>query len=149
MTAGPQSNHASQSWMVLAQMPHKCEEPAPLGNGNRPSTNTTCALNFTASQQASWAATYEFVQPYLDAVGSWPMAGAVAWQLLGDTDSAKWAAILDAAQHHVLRVETAQEARCEASRAVSAAVDWPTVSRGIFARMAFREANPWAKRVTP
>jgi hypothetical protein len=129
-------------------MPPESEKPAPLGDGSRPSNNTTCAPNFTASQQVSWAATHDFVQPYLNAVGSWPMAGTVAWQLLGDTDPAKWAAILDAAQHHVLRMETAQEARCEASRAVSAAVDWPTVSQGIFARRAFREANPWAKRVT-
>lgn len=47
------------------------------------------------------------------------------------TDPVKWAAICDAARHWALRVETCQAASAEASRDVSAAADWPAVSREI------------------
>ncbi|NKE28295.1 DUF2742 domain-containing protein, partial [Mycobacterium tuberculosis] len=40
-------------------------------------------------------------------------------------------AICDAARHWALRVETCQAASAEASRDVSAAADWPAVSREI------------------
>ena len=39
----------------------------------------------------------------------------------------KWAAVLDGGQHWALRLETCQEARCEASRGVSAAEDRPAL----------------------
>src|SRR6478672_8401152 len=83
------------------------------------------------SRQVSFWSVHEFVQRYLDTAGHYPAAGTPAWCELGSTDRRKWAALLDAAQHHVLRVETAQEARAEASRAVAGAADWPAVAREI------------------
>ncbi len=90
---------------------------------------------------------YLFVEPWLAAVGSWPMAGTIAWQLLDETDPVKWAAILDAAQHHILRLELNQEARAEASRAVAGAADWPKVGRELQRLCDFRRTAPWSRRV--
>jgi Protein of unknown function (DUF2742) len=99
-----------------------------------------------SSRQVSWWSVHEHVAPILDTVQSWPMAGTIAWQLLSDTDPAKWAALLDAAQHHVLRVDTAQAALAEASRAISAAEDWSAVAREIQVRNDFYAQRPWLKR---
>ena len=76
------------------------------------------------------------------------MAGTPAWCALGDDDPAKLAALLDAAQHHALRVENCQQAKCEASREISAAADWPAIARELRDINEFYTANPWAKRVT-
>jgi Protein of unknown function (DUF2742) len=89
------------------------------------------AYEVVASQQVSWWPIHLYVQPFLDAAGSWPMAGTPAWCELADNDAAKLAALLDAARHHVLRVETAQAALCEASRDVAAAEDWSAVANEI------------------
>lgn len=99
------------------------------------------------SSQVNWYdGVHLFVKPWLAAVASWPMAGTIAWQLLDDTDPTKWAAILDAAQHHILRLELNQEARAEASRAVSCAADWPEVAREMLQLQSFRAARPWLRR---
>lgn len=82
----------------------------------------------TESQQVSWWSVHEFVQRYLDTAGHYPAAGTPAWCELADGDRRKWAALLDYAQHHALRVETAQEAAAEASHDVSAAADWSAVA---------------------
>ncbi|CNV45149.1 phiRv2 prophage protein [Mycobacterium tuberculosis] len=79
----------------------------------------------------SWWSVREYVAPTLAAAVEWPMAGTPAWCDLDDTDPVKWAAICDAARHWALRVETCQAASAEASRDVSAAADWPAVSREI------------------
>jgi organic hydroperoxide reductase OsmC/OhrA len=76
------------------------------------------------------------------------MVGTPAWCALDDDDPAKLAALLDAAQHHALRVEIAQEARADASKVIEAAEDWPTISRKVKAHNNFQAAHPWAKRVT-
>jgi hypothetical protein len=96
------------------------------------------------SAQVSWWSVHEWVQPYLEPylddagalpiAGALPMAGSPDWCALEDTDPRKLAALLDAAQHWALRVETAQEARCEASRAVSAAADWSGIATETFWR---------------
>jgi hypothetical protein len=85
----------------------------------------------TASRQVDWFSVCEFVEPILAQVGCWPIAGSISWQQLDDRDPAKWAALLDAARHHALRVDTAQNAMAEASRTIAAAVDWPEVARQI------------------
>ncbi|MCV7053594.1 DUF2742 domain-containing protein, partial [Mycolicibacterium gilvum] len=41
----------------------------------------------------------------------------------------KWAAVLDAGQHWILRVEGWQTADCDASAAISAGADWAATSR--------------------
>jgi hypothetical protein len=99
-----------------------------------------------SSQQVSWSEVHLFVAPLLEQAGSWPMAGTPAWCLLDDHDPVKWAALLDGAQHHALRLELNQEARAEASKAVAGAVDWPAVAREINQRSSFYAARPWLKR---
>lgn len=94
-------------------------------------TDQTWALG---SQSVDWWAVAEFVEPMLSAVGSWPTAGTVAWIQLDDGDPRKLAALFDAARHHALRVDGAQEALAAASKDVSAAADWAAVSRGMFHR---------------
>jgi hypothetical protein len=100
-----------------------------------------------ASRQVSWWDVHERVTPLLREIGSWPMAGTPAWCELDDDDPVKLAALLDAAQHHALRVETAQAALADASRAVSDFADWPAISSRIRQREEFYAARSWLKRV--
>lgn len=87
-----------------------------------------------ASQQVSWWAVHEYVAPLLDEVGDWPMVGTPAWCALADTDPRKSGALLDAAQHWALRLEAAQVARAEASRAVAGAADWAQAAAETYQR---------------
>jgi hypothetical protein len=98
-------------------------------------------MNATESQQVSWWSVHEFVGAVLNQVNDWPMLGTPAWCSLTHDDPAKWAALLDGAQHWALRVDTCQEARAEASRAVSGAVEWPKVSRELLQLASFRAAR--------
>ncbi|CAN5523537.1 hypothetical protein BH09ACT7_BH09ACT7_08440 [soil metagenome] len=91
---------------------------------------------------------HELVEPVLTSVGTWPMVGSALWQQLDDHDPMKWAAILDAARHWALRVDTSQEARAEASRAIAGAADWATLSREIRQRTEFYAERPWLRRAT-
>ena len=99
------------------------------------------------SQQVSWWSVNRFVEAVLNQVNDWPMLGTPAWCSLTHEDPRMWAALLDGAQHHALRLEANQEALASASRAVSEAVDWPKVSRELREITAFREGHPWSKRV--
>lgn len=101
----------------------------------------------TSSQQVSWWSVHEHVAPMLEQVGSWPMVGTPAWCDLDDGDPVKIAALLDAAQHWALRLETCQQARCDASREIAGAVDWAALARELDARTDFYAARPWLKRV--
>lgn len=114
-------------------------------NGDLHSADSTA--NSTASAAVSWWTVHEHVSPLLDAVGSWPMAGTPEWVALPDDDPAKIAALFDAARHWALRVDTSQEAWCQASRAVSAAADWAAIGREIRSRNDFYRSRPWLKRV--
>jgi hypothetical protein len=80
------------------------------------------------SQQVAWWEVREFVAAQLDQVEQWPMIGTPAWCLLDDDDPVKLAAVLDAAQHWALRLETCQQARAEASRDVAAGADWRAIA---------------------
>jgi hypothetical protein len=80
------------------------------------------------SAAVSWWSVHEWVTRHLESVATWPMAGTPQWGALPDDHPAKLAALLDAAQHHALRVETAQEARAQASQAISAAADWSALA---------------------
>lgn len=88
------------------------------------------------AQQVSWWSVHLYVEPLLAAVGRWPMAGSVEWCALPDDDVRKLAAVLDGGRHHALRVETAQVALSEASRDISGAADWTSVSREMLQRNA-------------
>jgi len=107
---------------------------------------TNRASHSTASQTSFWSV-HEHVAPLLESVGHWPLIGSPEWCALPDEDARKRAAVCDAAQHWALRVETCQQARADASKALAGAADWSKVSREIQQRSAFREAQPWAKRV--
>jgi Protein of unknown function (DUF2742) len=100
-----------------------------------------------SSQQVSWWSVHEHIAPILSSVESWPTAGTPQWCALDDDDPHKLAALLDAAQHWILRVETCQEARCDASREISDAVDWSAMAREINERADFYAARPWLRRV--
>lgn len=100
----------------------------------------------TASQQVSWWSVHEFITAVLDQVNGWPLAGTAAWCSLAHDDPRKWAAVLDAGQHHALRLELNQQAHAAASRSVSAAADWTRVAREVRGRTEFHSAHPWMRR---
>jgi hypothetical protein len=102
----------------------------------------------SSSQQMSWWDVHEYVTAVLEHTGSWPMAGTPEWCALADDDPAKTAALLDAAQHWALRVETCQVAECEASHAVSAGTDWGAIAQHVKDHNEFYAARPWLKRVS-
>lgn len=128
--------------------------PAPQDRTATTSTASTQVDNrdrsaLVSSQQAAWWPVHQHIVQALEQVGSWPMVGTPAWCALDDQDPAKLAALLDAAQHWALRLETCQQARCDASREISAAGDWSALRRRIFVRTCFYDARPWLKRVAP
>jgi hypothetical protein len=110
------------------------KEPAPLGNGDRPSQNQTSAPQSNGSQQVSWWSVREFIMPVLNQANGWPTAGTPAWCSLAHDDPRKWCALLDGAQHWALRMDSCQAAMAEASRDVSAAADWSAVGRSSLRR---------------
>ena len=97
--------------------------------------------------QVRWWDFHLWAQPYLEAAGQWPMAGTQAWFDLPDSDPRKWAAVIDGAQHHALRVEVGQLAECEASSAISAGANWAAIANRIRQQREFYAARPWLKRV--
>ena len=90
---------------------------------------------------------HERVLPFLAHVESWPTVGTPAWCALADDDDRKLAALLDAAQHHALRLELNQEAHAQAAHDVSAAADWRAIAQEINERNQFHAQYPWMKRV--
>lgn len=107
-----------------------------------------------ASQQVSWSDVHAFVLPKLVLAGDWPMIGSPAWCDLDGRDRAKWASVLDAAQHWALRIEHLQQAECESSHDISAAEDWSKLADTIRNRDDYLTARgepaehfrPWTSR---
>jgi hypothetical protein len=97
-----------------------------------------------SSQQVCWWPVHEFAQR--ECVPGHPMVGTPAWCELADDNPAKLAACVDAAQHWALRVETCQQAECQASRAISASADWSAIGRRIRQRAQFFADKPYLKR---
>ena len=107
-------------------------------------------MNFTpttSAQSVSFWPVHKFVTEILKQVNGWPMAGTPAWCSLTHEDPAKWAALLDAAQHHALRVDMAQEALADASHEISVSADWRGIAGEVLARELFWANHPWVKRV--
>lgn len=100
------------------------------------------------SAAVSWWSVHEFVTAVLDQVNGWPTAGTPAWCSLAHDDPAKWAAVLDAGQHHALRMETAQAAMAEASQSISATADWGRIGQRIREQNEFYAARPYLRRST-
>lgn len=105
--------------------------------------NESCPVT---SQAVSWWSVHKFVAAVLNQCSDWPTLGTPAWCSLSHEDPRKWAALLDGAQHHALRLELNQEARAEVSRAISGAVDWPQLGREMNRRAGFYASRPWLRR---
>ena len=103
-------------------------------------------MNRIASQQVSWWSVHELIQSVLNQANDWPMLGTPAWCSLAHDNPRKWCALLDGAQHWALRLETCQDARADASKAVCAAADWKSVASEIQGRNGFYAARPWLRR---
>jgi hypothetical protein len=139
---------------VKGQTSHHRGRPSTNGSSSHTTTQRSHKLTAQAptteptadSQQVSWWSVQEFVAAVVSQVNYWPMAGTPAWCSLAHDDPRKWAAVLDGGRHHALRLELNQEARSEASRAVSGAVDWSEVGREIKQRKAFYDSKPWLRR---
>lgn len=106
-------------------------------------------MKATESRQVSWLEVHTFVDALVAQAncGELPWPGTPSWCELSAGDPRKLLALAQFGEHHALRVETAQQARADASRAVSNAVDWPAVSREMAQINSFRKAHPWVKRV--
>lgn len=111
-------------------------------------TDDTGFARALASQQVSWWSVHEHVLPLLNSVDSWPMVGTPEWCELPDGDVRKVAAVFDAAQHWALRVETSQEARCQASQDIAAAFDWKRIAQSSFVRDCSVEYGAYIPRLT-
>ncbi len=113
-------------------------------------TNDTSGIDGPpTSSQVCWWEVYEFAARMQEGIApeGFPAAGTPAWCDLPDDDPAKLAAVLDSGVHHALRVETAQEAAAEASRSISAAVDWAAVGRRTQDQDEWYMSHPWMRRV--
>lgn len=92
------------------------------------------------SQQRAWWPVHQFIEALVaqSIYGPIPAAGTPSWCELADGDPRKLLAVAIDGEHHVLRVETAQEQQAEASKAIAAAADWPEISRDIRRRSGVR-----------
>ncbi len=101
----------------------------------------------TVSQQVDWWTVHQFVEFYLSRVQDWPVAGTPEWVALEDWDERKMAALLDAARHHALRVDAAQDALAQAAEAVHSAADWRSIAQEINALRNASKAGVRIERV--
>lgn len=81
------------------------------------------------SRSVSWWPVHQLVAALVAQAGTVPTAGTPAWRALADDDPTKLLAVAVAGEHHVLRMEIAQEALAEASKAIAAIADWPATAR--------------------
>lgn len=88
------------------------------------------------SRQRAWWPVHEFITALVQRqnYGALPAAGTPEWCELADGDPRKLLALALDGEHHVLRIETAQIARAEASREIAAAADWSGLARHITSR---------------
>jgi hypothetical protein len=92
------------------------------------------------SQSISWPPVHIFAERQAAAHGvdiiadALPHPGTPRWCSLPDDDAQKLAALLLSASREALRHETEQQARAEASRAISAAADWSAIGRNTLQR---------------
>lgn len=101
------------------------------------------------SRSVAWWPVHEFVAALVAQANDLPVAGTPAWCLLGDGDPRKLLAVAVAGEHHVLRVETAQEAHAEASKAMAAATDWSQIAREMQQREDARNSGVRIEREAP
>jgi hypothetical protein len=101
--------------------------------GNRAAVFSANTNQSTASQAVSWYPVLEFWQAAVAQAncGPLPWPGTPSWCAMSDGDPRKLLALAGFGVHWALRVETAQVARADASRAISRAADWPAISQKI------------------
>ena len=100
----------------------------------------------TDSRSVAWWPVHEFMAALVAQVNELPVAGTPAWCLLGDGDPRKLLAVAVAGEHHVLRVETAQEALAEAAKTIAAETDWRAVARALRQRNQARCSGAYIER---
>lgn len=90
------------------------------------------------SQQRAWWPVRQFLEAVVAQAnyGPIPAAGTPSWCALSDGDPRKLLAVAIDGEHQVLRIETAQEQRAEASKAIAGSADWPQIARDIRSRKA-------------
>lgn len=100
-----------------------------------------------SSQEVSWWRVHQFITALVaKANTSLPWAGTPAWSALNNDDPRKLLALAVAGEHHVLRIETAQEAIVSAGEEVSAAAPWSEIAQHQLERARWEETHPWARR---
>jgi len=99
------------------------------------------------SQQVSWWETHLFLKELVAHYSALPLAGTPCWCALDDSDPRKLISLAVEGEHHVLRKETAQEARANASNAVAGSADWSAIARKVNQHSGFYTKRPWLKRV--
>jgi hypothetical protein len=122
--------------------PVRATSTTPIANAN-----TTAPTTITASRQVSWWSVHVFVTALVGRCDVLPYAGTPAWCALSDDDPRKLLALAAAGEYHILRMETEQQARAKASRAVAVAADWPHIGRKLQRINEFRRSAPWSRRV--
>jgi len=100
------------------------------------------------SRQVDWWSCHTFIDAMVRqaSVGPLPIAGSPSWCELAEGDPRKLLALAAAGEHHVLRVETAQQALTETSHHIAVAADWPSIAREIQQRRSFYADRPWLRR---
>jgi len=103
----------------------------------------------TESRSVAWWPVHEFMAALLAQANDLPPAGTPAWCALGDGDPRKVLSVAAAGEHHVLRVEIAQEAQADASKAIAGAADWPGIAQALQKRHAARGCGARIERKAP
>lgn len=102
-----------------------------LGAGS-PASRDSELCNTLHSSEVSWWATHLFIiELVAQANTTLPWAGTPAWRALDDADPRKLLSLAVAGEHHVLRVETAQEARTQAAEDVWSGENWTDVAQTV------------------
>ncbi|MEW5810892.1 MAG: DUF2742 domain-containing protein [Actinomycetota bacterium] len=98
------------------------------------------------SQEVNWYLVHLFVEPTLKNVDSWPTAGTVEWHELPDSDPRKIAAVLDAARHWALRLDSCQDDLVDAGEQIAEAAPWSQIANAKRNRDTWEQTHPWARR---
>lgn len=102
----------------------------------------------SASRAVAWWPVHEFMAALLAQANDLPLAGTPAWCSLSDGDPRKLLALAAAGEHHVLRVEMAQEALADASKAIAASTDWYALAHAMRRNELARRSGTYIARET-
>lgn len=96
----------------------------------------------------AWWPVHQFIAAAVAQADNLPAAGTPAWCALADDDHCKLLALAVAGEHHVLRVEIAQEQQAQASKAVASAADWVAIARELRQLDDARKSGVRIERIT-